>query len=81
MQCPLFIRNHRLTILGGLLGGLAGFLYYRFVGCANGTCPISSNPFMSTLWGLLIGGLFFNSFEKKKSSGKTTDINDKNLEP
>ena len=79
MQCPLFIRNHRLTILGGVLGGMVGFMYYYFVGCANGTCPISSNPYMSTLWGLLIGGLFFNSFEKKPSSKKSTDSNDKTI--
>jgi len=65
MQCPLIIRKHRLTILGGLLGGVGGYLYYRFVGCASGTCPITSNPYLSILWGLLIGGLFLNSFEKK----------------
>ncbi|MCX6307605.1 MAG: hypothetical protein NTY32_01835 [Bacteroidia bacterium] len=65
MQCPIFMRKHRLTILGGLLGGLGGFLYWRFVGCASGGCPITSSPFMSTLWGLLMGGLLFNTFEKK----------------
>lgn len=79
MQCPLIIRKHRLTILGGVLGGLAGYAYYFFVGCANGTCPISSNPFMSTLWGLLIGGLFLNSFEKKPAVKKPTDTNDQTL--
>lgn len=79
MQCPLIIRKHRLTILGGLLGGLGGFLYWRFVGCASGGCPITSSPFMSTLWGLLMGGLLFNIFEKKpeikdpSDSGKTAE--------
>lgn len=79
MQCPLFIRNHRLTILGGVLGGIGGFMYYYFVGCANGTCPISSNPYMSTLWGLLIGSLLLNSFEKKPTAKKPTDSNDKTI--
>lgn len=65
MQCPLIIRKHRLTILGAILGGIGGYLYYRFVGCANGTCPISSNPYISTLWGLIMGGLLLNGFEKK----------------
>jgi hypothetical protein len=38
-----------------LLGAAGGFLYYRFVGCKTGTCPITSNPWISTLYGALIG--------------------------
>ena len=38
-----------------LLGGVLGFLYYRFVGCASGACPITANPVMSTLYGALLG--------------------------
>jgi tetrahydromethanopterin S-methyltransferase subunit D len=73
MQCPIFIRKHRLTILGGLLGGVGGYLYYHFVGCASGTCPITSSPFLSTLWGILLGGLFFNNFEKKPVQKNLSD--------
>jgi hypothetical protein len=28
-----------------LVGGLAGFLYYYFIGCNSGTCAITSKPF------------------------------------
>lgn len=42
-------------IAGVVLGALGGFAYYRFVGCASGACPITSNPFISTLYGALIG--------------------------
>lgn len=75
MQCPLFIKNHRPTILGAILGGVGGYLYYHFVGCTSGTCPITSSPFMSTLWGLMMGGLIFNTFEKKevKNDSSSTD--------
>jgi hypothetical protein len=75
MQCPIFIRKHRLTILGGVLGGVAGYLYYHFVGCASGTCPITSNPYMSTLWGILLGGILLNNFEKKPVDKNPTDLN------
>ncbi len=40
-----------------LLGGAGGFLYYRFVGCKTGACPITSNPWISTLYGALLGWL------------------------
>ena len=38
-----------------LIGALGGFAYYYFIGCNSGACPISSNPFISTGYGSLIG--------------------------
>jgi hypothetical protein len=37
------------------LGGAIGFAYYYFVGCNTGTCPITSNWHVSTLYGATIG--------------------------
>jgi hypothetical protein len=42
--------------VGMSLGAAAGFAYYSFSGCSTGTCPITSNPVISTAWGALIGG-------------------------
>ena len=39
------------------VGAIGGFLYYRFVGCANGACPITSNPYVSTVYGGVLGAL------------------------
>lgn len=48
--------------LGVSVGLLGGFAYWHFVGCASGTCPITSKPLNSTLYGGLLGYLFVNAF-------------------
>ena len=61
-----FAKKHILKIAGIILGGIGGFAYYHFVGCASGTCPITSNPYISTLYGSLMGYLLFDMFKKKE---------------
>ena len=61
----LLLRN-KLTILGILAGAIAGYAYFHFVGCSSGTCAITSKPLNSTLYGAMMGGLFFNLFQKEK---------------
>jgi hypothetical protein len=53
-----------LTGIGIAIGALAGYGYYYFVGCASGTCAITSKPLNSTLYGAVMGGLLFNMFVK-----------------
>ncbi len=45
-------------VAGVMLGGIAGFGYYYFIGCAAGTCPIQSNPYIMTGYGVLLGLVF-----------------------
>ena len=60
-----FISKYKLTIVGVLVGAIGGYLYYHFVGCNSGTCTITSKPLNSTLYGALMGGLFFNILKKQ----------------
>jgi hypothetical protein len=53
-----------ITSIGIVVGGIAGYLYYHFVGCASGSCAITSKPINATLYGSLLGGLLFNMFVK-----------------
>lgn len=69
-----FINKNRKSILfgsiGAVAGALGGFLYWKYVGCINGTCAIWSNPLKSTLYGTLLGALFLLMFvpEPKESN-------------
>ena len=56
-----------LTSIGIAIGALAGYGYYFYMGCASGTCAITSKPLNSTLYGAVMGGLLFNMFVKDSS--------------
>ena len=59
-----WINQNKMTLSGIILGATIGFLYWNFVGCANGKCVIKSNPYYMTLYGGLMGGLLLNIFKK-----------------
>ena len=50
-----FASKYRPAIIGTILGAIAGWCYWRFVGCASGNCAITSHPLNSTLYGAIVG--------------------------
>lgn len=42
-------------ILGVVIGGAIGFSLGYVGKCTTGTCPLTSNPYISTIIGALIG--------------------------
>jgi ABC-type branched-subunit amino acid transport system permease subunit len=65
-----FISKYRYYIIGAILGGIAGLLYWRFVGCASGSCPITSKWYNSTIYGMFMGILLGSSAPVKKNNQK-----------
>jgi len=55
-------------IIGLLLGAAFGYIYYKTVGCSTGACPITSNPWISSIWGSIIGYLIGNMFNKNNKT-------------
>ncbi len=54
------------------IGAGLGFLYYIFIGCNSGSCPITSNPWSSILYGSIFGALFVSK-PKTKIEGEKNE--------
>ena len=67
-QTPMII-SRIIKILPVIIGAAGGYAYYYYIGCASGTCPITSNPFISTAYGSLIGFLISKGSGKDEKAG------------
>ena len=49
-------RARLLTLVAfALAGAVAGYILHRSVGCPSGGCLITGNPWISTIYGLVVG--------------------------
>lgn len=62
-----YIKNNINYILGGIIGAIAGYLYWSYVGCSTGTCPITASPINSSIYGTIIGILIGGLFKRKNN--------------
>ncbi|MEZ4509048.1 MAG: DUF6132 family protein [Eubacteriales bacterium] len=56
-----------------VVGAVGGYLYYYFVGCVSGACAITSNPYISTIYGGVLGvliGYIVTPGQKKEKESK-----------
>jgi len=71
MNKTFFIRR----ILPVAAGAILGYSYYYFIGCSSGSCPITSNPFISTAYGAFVGLIFAFPIKKKDKEVKNDNNN------
>jgi hypothetical protein len=69
-----FFRTYGKLIPASILGAVAGYLYYAFIGCTSGGCMISSSSYISSVYGAIMGILAVGFPESKKI--KTTTNNE-----
>lgn len=70
-----FFLKNKLLVIGLAVGALGGYLYYHYIGCNSGTCPITSRPLNCTLYGAVMGGLLFSLFKKETNNSKKIKSN------
>lgn len=75
MEFPKSLKNGSAVarILAMVLGAGAGFAYYTFIGCYSGTCPITSNPWLMTGYGALVGALAL-PWKSRNTQKSPTDL-------
>jgi len=67
MKKVTYILKKNWTIVAGALtGATGGFLYWYFIGCTTGTCPIKSSPTLMILYGTIVGIFIFRLFKKEE---------------
>ena len=65
-----YILKHKYGILLIVPGIIAGFFYWKYVGCMSGTCPLTSNWQLTLLFGGLIGYFIGDSVDDIKKKRK-----------
>jgi hypothetical protein len=69
------IIKYKLELLGLIVGSIGGWIYWYYVGCASGTCAITSSPVNSSLYGAFMGAVLLGMLKKetKKEEQKTQE--------
>lgn len=67
------IFNKYKVVIFPVLGAFSGYLYYYFIGCRSGSCPITSNWMISTLYGAVIGFVLAYKPKEKKVDEQAGD--------
>jgi hypothetical protein len=68
-----FYKKHKFGIFLIVPGIIAGYFYWKYVGCVSGTCPITSSWTSMVLLGALLGFFFGDSiddFQRKRKKKK-----------
>ena len=74
-----FVQRNLLTLIGVAAGMVGGYLYWRFVGCSSGSCPITSSPVITALWGAVFGGLLLSMFKVRRNEKMKTTVKLQNV--
>jgi hypothetical protein len=55
------------------LGAFGGFLYYTYIGCNSNSCAITSDPYISTVYGAVMGSVFTQWGNKKNKKSEENE--------
>jgi hypothetical protein len=65
-----WIKLHYPTLIGVVVGAIAGYLYHLQVVCTEDACPITANPYKTTILFGVMGGILGSYFDRKPKAIK-----------
>lgn len=68
-----WILTHKMNIILAIIGAIAGYLYWYYVGCESGSCAITSVWYRTTIYGALMGWLLSDVSFKQTKKEKTNE--------
>lgn len=71
------IKKNIITLIFISIGAIAGYLYWHFIGCTSGSCPLKSLWYYNVLTGSLIGYLIGSTIQDKLSKTNKESSNSK----
>lgn len=60
-----WLTTNKHYLIGAAIGSVCGFCYWKFIGCASGSCAITSSSINSSLYGAMMGALVGGMFKKE----------------
>jgi hypothetical protein len=73
-QIKNFVNKYKFQLIGFVIGAVGGYLYWYFVGCLSGTCPLKQLWYYNTIFGaaigLLVGDTIKSYILKRKKNEK-----------
>ena len=72
-------KKYWIYLIFAIAGAFGGYLYWYYVGCKSGTCPITSVWYSTSLYGALLGylsgDLILSFFKKNKKKTASDQLN------
>jgi len=68
-----WILTHKKNIILAIIGAIAGYLFWYYVGCESGSCAITSVWYRTTIYGALMARLLSDVSFKQTKKEKTNE--------
>lgn len=68
-----WVLSHKKNFILAILGAIAGYLYWYYVGCESGSCAITSVWYRTAIYGALMGWLLSDVSFKQTKKEKTNE--------
>ena len=62
-----WIKQNKVALIMLIPGAIGGYLYWRYIGCTTGSCPITSVWYTSSLYGVILGFVLGNLVDERRA--------------